>query len=331
MSFDFAPELENLLSPLPTKIAVAVSGGADSFALLHLTHQWAKEKNISVLALTVDHGLRPESADEARIVADWCTQHNIPHQTLHWLGEKPDTAIQATARKMRRNLLCAACIEQDIHHLLLGHQADDQAETLLMRLQRGSGLKGLRVMHPFTRHKATGIAIVRPLLHTTRAALRTYCVEQKLPFIDDPSNDKTEFERVRMRKVLQQIPGIASGVAKSAGRLHRADETLQKLAQSWVDTHLQMPDTHSFWLPQDFTTELLPELKIRVLEMILQSRNLSQIEKLNDQLHDPGFAGANLAGMWVKPKVFNKEKGFLFQPEPRRRPARRYGFCTILC
>lgn len=316
---NFSALLDALLRTPPKKIAVAVSGGADSFALLHLTKEWAQAHNVGILALTVDHGLRAESAAEAQIVAAWCSANGIAHQTLHWHDEKPATALQATARKMRRKLLCAACVEHGIEHLLMGHQADDQAETLLMRLQRGSGLKGLRVMHPFTRHKPSGVAILRPLLEHSRASLRQYCIDNALPFIDDPSNENTAFERVRLRRALQQVPALSKGVALSASRLRRADETLQKLAQHWFDTHAQLPDTQSFWLPQSFVTGLLPELKIRVLELMLDSRNLSAIEALTEEMHKNGFSGMTLAGMWVRPKVFNGEKGFLFQPEPARK------------
>lgn len=316
---DFSIELQSLLKEITKKIAVAVSGGADSFALLHMAHQWAMQNDVGIVAMTVDHGLRAESATEAQIVADWCKRHGIPHQTLHWQGEKPRTGVQATARKMRRKLLCAACVEHGIDTLLLGHQADDQAETMLMRLQRGSGLKGLRVMHPVTRHKASGVRLVRPLLHRSRAELRQYCLDHQLPFIDDPSNEKIEFERVRLRKLLQQLPELAGGIVKSTDRLRRADETLDKLAQIWFDQHVQCPDPHSFWVPHSFVTALLPELKIRVLALLLQSRALGQIETLCEALHKPDFTGLTMAGSWVKPKVFNKQPGFLFQPEPARK------------
>lgn len=313
--------LAELLNTPPRAIAVAVSGGADSFALLHLAMGWAKRHNATLLALTVDHGLRAESAEEARQVAAWCAQQGIPHRTLQWVGEKPRSAIQATARNMRRKLLCAACVEQNIDYLLMGHQADDQAETLLMRLQRGSGLRGLRVMQPFTRHMESGVAILRPLLYHTRAELRQYCTDHHLPFIDDPSNENIEYERVRVRQLVQDLPALGTGVAKTAGRLRRADDTLQKLAQIWLDQNSQLPDTSSLWLPHSFVSDLLPELKIRVLEIILQTRSLSQVETLAEQMHNNDFGGVNLAGMWIRPKTIGKEKGFIFQPEPARKSA----------
>ena len=316
---EFDTALSQFLMPKPQKIAVATSGGADSFALLHLAQKWARQHNIKLLALTVDHQLRAESAAEAQQVAQWCQQYQIEYNILTWQDDKPHSALQAVARKARRRLLCEACVEHQVDALLLGHQADDQAETMMMRLQRGSGLTGLRVMQPVTRDKATKMKLIRPLLLVTRAALRQYCLDRQLPFTDDPSNDDPRFERVQARRLLAQWPQLIPGVAIAATRLKRADDALQKLAQEWLDQHITSHDENP-WLPEHFTA-LLPELQIRVLGILLNSRSLTQIEQLALAMAQADFAGLTLAARWVRPKSLHGKKGFLFQPAPPRKPS----------
>jgi tRNA(Ile)-lysidine synthase len=293
---------------LNRKIAIAISGGADSFALLHMAHKTGAK----IIALTVDHQLRTESAQEAKRIAQWCKQNNIEHRTLKWQGEKPVTAIQVKARNARRRLLCAKCKELGIDTLLLGHQADDQAETMLMRLQRGTGLKGLKAMQPMTRDKATGVAILRPLLNSRRSELREYCIENNLPFIDDPSNDNPVFERVRIRQTLSALPELATGIAKSTKRLRRADEALQQIAHAWLAAHQQ-----ENWLPA-LWRELPQELQLRVLEQLCPRLSLSHLEKLAQAMQANGFSGVTFGDHWIRPKTFRKQPGFLFQKAPPR-------------
>lgn len=189
--------------PRGATAALAVSGGADSFALLH----WAWEAGHPVVALTVDHALRAGSAAEAQAVAAFCEQRDLPHETLAWRGEKPETGIQAAARHARYRLLVEACYRRGIAHLVTAHTADDQAETVFMRLRRGAG-RGLAGMRP-RRMVAAGpgepIALHRPLLDMRRAALRAYAEDHALPFTDDPSNDDERYERVRVRALLAAL------------------------------------------------------------------------------------------------------------------------------
>ncbi len=323
MIAEFTSQLEQYLNPNTKRVAVAVSGGADSFALLHLAQQWGKQHNINVIALTVDHQLRPESADEAQAVAAWCASNAIEHHILPWHGEKPVSALQAKARNARRHLLCQACQKYKADALLLGHQADDQAETMMMRLQRGTGLNGLKVMQPMTRDAATQTAILRPLLTIRRLALRDYCIQNNLPFIDDPSNDKTEFERVRVRNALHALPALADGISKTAMRLKRADDTLNHLAQTWFDAHAQCPEEQKLWLPFSALSETLPEIQLRILNLAFASLQgeaiaLPLLERLNTSLNDSQFSGMTLGSYWIKPKVLNKESGFMLQQAPPR-------------
>ncbi|MEM9810684.1 MAG: tRNA lysidine(34) synthetase TilS [Pseudomonadota bacterium] len=183
--------------------AIAVSGGADSFALLH----WAWKAGKPIVALTVNHGLREGSAQEADAVAAWCRERSIDHEILIWEGEKPKTGLQATARSARYRLLCEACEKMGISHLFTAHTADDQAETVFMRLKRGGG-RGLAGM-PAQRMIAAGagelITLHRPMLSVRRFAARVYADEYAVPFIDDPSNEDDKYERVRVRALLAAL------------------------------------------------------------------------------------------------------------------------------
>ncbi|QJE73592.1 tRNA lysidine(34) synthetase TilS [Aerophototrophica crusticola] len=179
------------------RVAVALSGGSDSLALALLLDRWARDRGGSVLALTVDHALRPESAAEARQVGRWMEARAIPHRILRWEGPKPATGIQEAARAARYALLEQACREEGILHLALGHQADDQAETVAIRQARDSGPDGLAGMAPI--RELRHVRLLRPLLGVRRAALRTVCEKFGQPWVDDPSNLSDRYARGRLR------------------------------------------------------------------------------------------------------------------------------------
>ncbi|GGY51292.1 tRNA lysidine(34) synthetase TilS [Parvularcula lutaonensis] len=226
--------------PLPPgeAAAIAVSGGADSFALLH----WAWKAGHPVVALTVDHQLRKGSAAEAQAVRTFCSERNIPHETLIWRGEKPSTGIQAAAREARYRLLCQACERMGIEHLLTGHTADDQAETVFMRLRRGAG-RGLAGM-PAERKIAAGpgelITLHRPMLSVRRALARAYAETQGLPFVDDPSNEDERFERVRVRKLLAELEDRE--LLTAAALCQTADKhAVNRFADLETQVHWNMP------------------------------------------------------------------------------------------
>ncbi len=310
-------------------LAVAVSGGADSMALLHLCQRYAQSKKIPLHALTVDHRLRPQSADEAKTVAEWCKQNNIAHRTLVWEGPKPANGLQDAARNARRALLLAACRDLKGDTLALAHQADDQAETLIMRLQRGTGLRGLVGMHPTSASEDEDITLLRPLLPFRRQALRDYCTEHKLPFCDDPSNDDTQFERVRVRQALQALPDLATGVTLTIDRLRDADETLDLLAGEWLEENIEPIDATTLWLPGDFLEDLYPPIQLRVLEGALlevlpetiepHAIPLDGLERLLEAMTKRDFRGQTLADVQIKPHTADGVHGFLFGPAPQRR------------
>jgi tRNA(Ile)-lysidine synthase len=209
-----------VLAPLWPKgagaAAVAVSGGADSLALTLLMRDWAAAHGVALTALTVDHGLRPESTAEARQVGAWLAARGISHQVLAWDGDKPTANIQATARQARYDLLTSWCRARGAPVLLLGHHADDQIETFLLRLGRGSGLRGLSAMRAI--EKRNDIMVLRPFLATPKQALLETLRTCGQPWLDDPSNFDMRFRRSHVRALAAQLPaGPAQSPAGGSG------------------------------------------------------------------------------------------------------------------
>ena len=200
------------------RLAIAVSGGRDSMALGLLADGWARRLGGQVTALTVDHGLRPESAVEARRVGGWLRERGIDHRLLTWRGAKPVTGIQAAARRARYELLTAWCREGGVFHLVLAHHQDDQAETYLLRLAGGSGEDGLACMAAVV--ETPDVRLLRPLLGVPRARLTATLKALGQPWLDDPSNRDPAFARVRVRADLAGGRRSA-GLAAEAGRRAR--------------------------------------------------------------------------------------------------------------
>jgi tRNA(Ile)-lysidine synthase len=219
------------------EIAVACSGGSDSLALALLAAGWAEARGGRAIALTVDHGLRPEASAEARQVKRWLALRGIAQVTLRWRGPKPETGLQAAARAARYALLADWCRRHAVLHLLLAHQADDLAETFLIRLARGSGLDGLAAMPAIA--ELEGARLLRPLLAVPRARLVATLMAQRQPWIEDPSNANPTFERARLRAALPrlELAGIrsqaAAATARALGRAraHFDDEVASLLAR----------------------------------------------------------------------------------------------------
>ncbi len=203
---------------MPDRLGLAVSGGPDSLALLLLAHDALPGR---IAAATVDHGLRAEAADEAAFVAATCADRGIPHETLR--PPQPITGnIQSAARTVRYALLDGWADRQTLPFIATAHHADDQLETLLMRLARGSGVGGLAGIR-----RRNG-KIVRPLLEFTKAQLVSICIDAGLSPVDDPSNRDSAFDRVRMRSLIAQAPvAFLPGAAqRTADALSDAQEAL---------------------------------------------------------------------------------------------------------
>jgi tRNA(Ile)-lysidine synthase len=207
------------------RIGLAVSGGPDSLALLLLA---ARARPELIEAATVDHALRPESAAEAAFVAELCGRLAVPHQTLtvEWV-DKPETAIQERARMARYRLLGTWAKERKLPAIATAHHLDDQAETFLMRLARGAGVKGLAGMRALVRGTPPAVSVVRPLLDWRHSELEAICAAAGLSPVEDPSNLDEQFERVRMRQALASSDWLdPKAIAASAANLAQADAAL---------------------------------------------------------------------------------------------------------
>lgn len=212
------------------RILIAVSGGPDSTALLHLAARWraGRPDAPALFAATVNHGLRPEAAGEAAAVAIHAARLGVPHRTLAWTGAKPKRGVQEAARAARYDLLAAAARTFGATAIALAHTRDDQAETVLFRMARGSGLTGLAGMRE--RSVRDGLTLLRPFLDVPKARLVATLEAAGLDFVRDPSNLDVRFARPRLRAI---APGLAREgldarrLARLAARLARADAALE--------------------------------------------------------------------------------------------------------
>lgn len=214
-------------------LVLAVSGGPDSIALMWLAARWrsSSPRGPRLLAVTVDHGLRPESAREAREVKRLAHALGVPHRTVRWTGEKPNSGLPAAARAARYRLLAMVARQSGTSHILTAHTRDDQAETLLMRLLRGSGISGLAAMARESERE--GVFIARPFLNISKSQLIATLEKADIGYADDPTNRDIRFTRPRIRNVIEGLRaegGDARNLARLASRLARANAAIEVLA-----------------------------------------------------------------------------------------------------
>ena len=229
------PAIDALLAPLASAKAtlVAVSGGPDSTALVVMAAEWAARRGARVFAATVDHRLRPDSAAEAAGVAALCARLGVPHATLAWTGPKPASRLQERAREARYRLLVAHARRIGADTIAAAHHADDQAETVLFRLIRGSGVAGLAGMAAMS--ERDGVCLARPLLGILKADLVAFCRARGAPFVEDPSNADPTYARTRLRALLRPLAeaGLdAEGFARLARRAAEADAALARMTEA---------------------------------------------------------------------------------------------------
>jgi len=221
-------------------LVIAASGGPDSTALLLLAARWAKRLKTppKILAVTIDHGLRPEAAAEAASVKRLARRLGVQHRTLAWQGTKPKSGLQEAARLARYRPLLEAAASARCGHVLTAHTLDDQAETVLFRLARGSGLTGLAGMANaslFPVSGGGGTFIVRPLLHVPKVRLIATLRAAGIAYSEDPSNSDPRFTRARLRALLPELAreGLdAHGLARLAGRMRRAEAAIEFAVQA---------------------------------------------------------------------------------------------------
>jgi len=231
---DEANALFSGLEHLPG-LVLAVSGGPDSTALMLLAARWAKSRKPApkLLAVTVDHGLRAQSAGEAVAVKRLARRLGVAHRILRWRGKKPKSGLQAAARGARYRLLAQAAHRAGYGHVLTAHTLDDQAETVLFRLARGSGLAGLCGMAqaaPLPHGERSSLFLVRPFLSLSKARLLATLKAAGIAYSDDPSNRDPRFFRARLRAVMPVLAkeGLDSrGLSRFAKRLRRAESAIE--------------------------------------------------------------------------------------------------------
>jgi tRNA(Ile)-lysidine synthase len=228
----FRTDLDALIAP-GARIGVAVSGGPDSLALLLLAAAAAPGR---IEAATVDHALRPESRAETEPVAAWCEKLAVPHAilTAEWPA-KPQSAVQERARDARYGLLGAWARDRGLEAIVTAHHLDDQAETFVMRLARGAGVRGLSAMRALSVVPRSHVPLLRPLLGWRRSELERICADAGLDPVADPSNSDAQFERVRVRHALAQSAWLdPQSVAASAAHLGEAEAALEyAVKQEW--------------------------------------------------------------------------------------------------
>ncbi len=307
-------DFERLMQPLgpfeeQPHLAVAVSGGGDSMALTLLADAWAQRRGGAIAALTVDHGLRREAAGEARQVGLWLSSKGIAHRTLRWRGTKPSSGIQAAAREARYERLAQWCRRQGILHLLTAHHGDDQAETILLRQEMGSGAAGLSGIAAV--RALPGVRLLRPLLDRRRIELAATLAAMDQSWLEDPSNQEGRFARVRARRALtrrdgetDRLLGVA-GKAAAARRLRRGD--LAGLAARCVRLH---PAGYCWFDPMpclERNAELLAPLLGDILRCIggaIHRPRRDSLERLRRDIETGQLAGGRtLAGARVLPRA----------------------------
>lgn len=298
------------------KVAIAVSGGSDSMALALL----ASNLKLDIIAITVDHGLRPESNSEAKTVGNWLKKHDIQHVILQWDGTKPTSNIQSEARNARYELMSDFCYKNKIKTLLVAHTMDDQAETVLLRLMRGSGVDGLSGIAEISQHNK--IKIIRPLLGFSKEELRQYLKTKKQEWVNDPSNENDKFDRIKIRKFINQSenPDILTA---------RLVNTAENMARSrdFIEEELKkhMAEISSFESEGYAIVNLKKLLKsheeiiFRTLSILLTKISGSyykprfeNIKNLYEMLQKPTFKAATLWGCRIYKPDDKKNNGNIF-------------------
>ena len=296
------------------KIAVAVSGGGDSLALTLLLSAWAKTHNIKLHALTVDHGLRPESASEAKTVSKIVKPFGITHKILKWEGDKPTTKIQESARDARYQLMADYCTHQKIKYLFVAHHGQDQMETILFRMAKGTGLDGLAGMQP-VHILDNGLTLLRPLLSVSHSQLLETLKSHHIDWIEDPSNQNDRYARVRIRNVIDVLEkeGLSpQRIASLSRRVTSSIDIINYLIEKEYQSLILYKDTERIEINYNGFLALPLEGKIRILKLVIRdlrpnhqyASRLEDIERLAEKMNQ-NFKGATLGKCLFKIKKGN--------------------------
>ncbi|MDY0029978.1 MAG: tRNA lysidine(34) synthetase TilS [Pseudobdellovibrionaceae bacterium] len=309
------PEPDN--SPVPS-IAIAVSGGADSMALAYMMRKWAGNDS-SLHILTVDHDLRKESADEIKMVERFAKLIGVKCKKFKWIGEKSDKSIQENARAARYEMMAQYCRKNKIKYLAVAHHADDQFETFLFRLAKGSGPDGLACMRKVQLYD-DHLTLLRPLLDFTHEELIDFCRSERITWAEDPSNTSDKYMRGRMRgsKEVLEREGLSSKrISSLVDRLQRNKEMVDALIGEKADLLTIVNGADRIDLRWPDLSECHEEVIVRIIQKIISGlrpekdfpARLEDIERLAGRIKegDP-FKGATLGGVIFRPR---KKDGIL--------------------
>lgn len=325
--------------------AIGVSGGGDSVALMVLLARWAKSRHLPPpTILTVDHRLQPGSGEQAQAVVALAAGLGLECHVLLWRGKKPQSGIEGHAREARYRLMGNWCHKRRQGHrvsaLYLAHSEDDQAETFLLRLARGSGLDGLAAMQPvapFPLPGFAGLKLVRPLLGFSRDELRRFLTARRIPWHEDPMNGDERFARVRLRQALpvldaagltpSRIAQAAAHLARARVALDAATDTLIAAATKAEKSRILLDGTLLLSAPREVGLRALARLLMQVSGQGYRPR-FAALESLYDALREPGFAGRTLHGCKLArvPKraaIYGAETFVLAREPGRKGPGRK--------
>ena len=312
---DFQSLIERFAPESDRPIALAVSGGSDSLALLHLAHDWAMSAERSLVVLTVDHGLRPESKQEAERVAALSEKLGHPHKTLTWEAPR---ASQAAARNARYELLAEATRALNAHTLLTGHTFDDVVETALIRRRRGvrdANIAGPVMAAPLPVWPAgRAITLLRPLIRSARSNLRTYLSSRGQDWVDDPSNSSAVYERVRVRDFLARHPRLST-IANDFVRDQQKARSVQQTAMADNLSKVQIDPSGLIDTASADPSRHLLKLLIRCASGTADDARDGAVRQMLETLRDPGQR-QTLGGAWVQ----RTKTGFLIGRDPASLP-----------
>ncbi len=254
-----------------TELGVAVSGGGDSIALLLLSHAWSKDRGCAFRCATVNHRLRDAADAEARFVASLCRELDIGHETLNWDSAPASGNLQGAARDARRGLIGSWAVRHGLCAVLLGHTRDDQAETFLIRLGRGSGVDGLASMYPVEHDR--GVVWVRPLLEVSRESLRNFLTSAGIGWCEDPGNKDDRFLRSRVRKARRQLDELGldqETLIATADRMKQARFGLEVATREMANRVARPTSMGSVLIDLEQCGDAPAEIRLRLLAHALK-------------------------------------------------------------
>ena len=309
--------ISNLANLKLNSCGIAVSGGSDSMALLHILTDWESAAKPNIYVASIDHGLRSESKSEIEFVKKICEKKRVEHVSLAPVTQlsKAKGNLQDNARSARYELLEKWAISKNLQCILIGHTLDDQEENLLMRFLRGSGVDGLVSMEELVVRNE--ILWIRPLLKSRKEDLRNYLRNNNYSWIDDPSNFDDKYQRVKVRTLLQQLKSnniIASNFAKTADHMQRASKLSKETAISSSKSLLSYNGVGQITFEGEKFSKLFEDTQYRILAGIISwfsgvfyKPRFSQLENIHRKIiSDRNLAGATLGGT-----VFKKKSGIV--------------------